>query len=86
MRAHVTYRVCVVRWAILLCSSTSQGPVEIVILSDSEQASCKPVMLSSDSESCVDESGLGLESRYMSAPVVLSLSACVGVGVCGLGG
>jgi len=38
------------------------------VLSDSEQgsSSCKPVVLSSsDSESHVNESGLGLESRYV---------------------
>jgi len=38
------------------------------VLSDIEpgSSSSKPVVLSSsDSESCVDESGLGLESRYV---------------------
>jgi len=49
-------------------SSTVQCSPETIVLSDSEQgsSSCKPVVLSSsDSESHVDESGLGLESRYV---------------------
>ena len=61
---HVRLVYRFVRWAIL-CSSTSQYPEETVILLDSEQGFCKPVVLPSDSESSVDESGLGLKSRYM---------------------
>ena len=57
-----------VRGAVFLYSSTVQCSQETIVLSDSEQgsSSCKPVVLSSsDSESHVDESGLGLESRYV---------------------
>lgn len=57
-----------VRGGVFLYSSTVHCSPETIVLSDSEQgsSSCKPVVLSSsDSESHVNESGLGLESRYV---------------------